>query len=502
MKMKDIFAPLAGKEGMLEELLREREAILITLKPCTDDVDEESAAGQAEDSVPAVGQAEDSVPAGEPGRIVVPEPTGYSKALVLPAKAAKSYDADIVEQMALAKLASGSQELALKFCVITLKSWYAQVEEVVLENRFEKEDTDADDVCALREGIAKLWCVFAHLATRVQKSLGNEVHEGQGTNTKEQRFAVLILDIARSCPFVGNHHSVIQARMKLEFAQYDFLQTMNSGSMAGFVEVVKSVRVQEEKVIGILASAIAMCNDAVQKSPMYRTFSLDSLQVAIETAGVADRHRPWITDSVAKLGECVAFVRSLWQPSNNIVEDHTTASILCRETNRLSRIREILLKSSENSDLGIEYGCDCGCWSIFSDKHELFEHQKICRGQAATTGEHENFAMKKVDDYCFTRASIGDGTRYNQVHLRQTLEPASMKAKRGAKKWNVPRQQCWEVEYGCDRGCSCVFATKQELLDHQGSCGDRGGVGTLKKAPVSEDAAERDERPAQLTLEE
>ena len=396
---------------------------------------------------------------------IKPKPKKKSKVPNSSASVATSYDADTIERLALAEVESSSPEAAVRFCIGILKFWYAEVEEL-LEHYNEGV---TPDFISLRDGIAELWCVLVRLTTSVL--------EPPTTQVQGQRVAKMLLDIARSCPFVGNHHKVIQARVNLEVDKYAF-----SGN-GGIAEVVENANVRGENVLKALTFSIEICNDAVRKSPLCNSLSLSLLED--ELSGVANQYSPRFHASILKLGECVAFIRSLWQFPEHIVMDRTGASTLNREANRLSRIKEALLKSGVSFDLDTEYGCDCGCWSVFRNKHELVEHQKTCRGQAIASGEHEKFAWKKINDCCSTRTNAGNGTMYNQVHLLQKLESESMNSNEGTKRWNVPRLNCWEVEYGCGRGCSSVFATKQELLDHQSSCEEYSSVcgsGPPKKA--------------------
>jgi hypothetical protein len=409
------------------------------------------------------------------GTGIKPKPKKKSKVSNSSAPAAMSYDADTVERLALAEVESSSPEAAFRFCIGMLKCWYAEVEELL--EYYNQGVGVSSDFISLRDGIAKLWCVVVRLTTTVLMPPTTQV-QGQPKNTEEQRVALLLLDIARSCPFVGNHHEVIQARVNLEVNEYAF-----SDGDDGIAEAVDNVNIRGESVLKALTFSIDICNDAVRKSPLCNSFSLKILKDNVSR--VPGQYCPWISTSIMKLGECVAFIRSLWQFPEHVVTDRTSASSLTREANRLSRIKESLLKSSVIFDLDTEYGCDCGCWSVFKNKNELVEHQTTCRGQAIARGEHEKFAWKNINKSCPTRTNFGNGALYNQMHLLPKLESESMNSNGGTKRWNVPRLNCLEVEYGCGRGCSSVFATKQEVLDHQRTCVDypsSWGSGTPKKA--------------------
>jgi len=285
---------------------------------------------------------------------------------------------------------------------------------------------------------------------------------------------------------------VIQARLNLEYGDYDFLQSMDSSTLKGFSQAIKIVDVQEEKLLEILSTSIAVCNDAVQLSPGDRAFSLETLESSGGDTAYPDeapgQHRKWIADSMTVLECSVASLRSLWRPSHYIVDQKST-SIICKEANRLSRIKQALLESEDDEDIGTEYGCDCGCWSVFATKRELLDLQKSCRGDAAAIGEHERFERMKGIDACSIRpVNFDPDTIRKQVRALNKLEAAVLQTEGDMTNWNVPRMPCWEVEYGCSHhGCSCVFASRRELVDHETSCGDKDGASRPGNRNAGED---------------
>lgn len=430
---KDIFAPLEGMGDLLEELVaRQHRAVAKAVA----------------------------------GPIVSVQP---------PAPVPKSYNAAVIERMSLAKVSAGMPKSALKLCSDTLTSWYSDASESL-----GREVRGGAYVSAsLRDGIAKLWCVYAELIAAIL-----EQPEGTSQSQMERqewsKLEVTLLDMARSCPLAGNNSEIIRARLKLEYGEYTFLETMDSDTLEGFTEAVKSVDAEDAKILKILSSAISVCNGTVQTLSGERTFSPGT---ELSTAGpdanehsgeLALQHRYLILSSMAALADSVASLQSTWRSSLHVVDQQSTVFI-CKEANRLSRIKEAILESNEDP-MGTEYGC--GCWSLFATKRELFEHQKSCRGGAAAIGEHERFERAKISDRCSIRpVKLKAGTKRKQVRALKKLEATTLKTKGGMKNFNVGRLPCWEVEYGCSqRGCSCVFETEKELLEHQLSCGDHEGA--------------------------
>ena len=389
-----------------------------------------------------------------------------------------AYNASVIERIASAKIDAGLHKSALKFCRDALKAWYSDAEEAVVDH-FGSERWDVDDIGPLRDGIAKLWCVYAQMTTKVLHHAGN-ASQGRREQRTGTTFEVPLLDLARSCPLVGNHREVIQARLKLEFDDHEFLQNTDSATLEGFAGAIRNADVEGARIFDILSSAIAICNEAVQRLPMDFGSSFGVQGTSLQrdnTRNVEEmtvRHR-WIANSISMLRIRVTALRSLWRPSCRIFDPNSTI-IVCKEANRLSRIKEALEGCENVSDgllnLGTEYGCDCGCWSVFATKSELFEHQKSCRGQHTAIGEHEKFERAKITygpshlSFCSTFA-LKDAYVLKKINMLEDESESNT--------WNLPRMRCCSrVEYGCDHGCCSAFATKGELIEHQKSCG--GGM--------------------------
>jgi len=251
----DIFAPLEGKDDLLKKLIAEQHAIASRAKPRASAIIEAkhraTAITETKHHSATTTRAEPPVATiidDSPKRVSVPAHTFYNAA--------------VVERIASAKVAARMPKSALKFCRDALKAWYADAAET-MAGHFGDEGSNVADIGPLRDGIANLWRVYAQLVSNVLKESRNAT-QGQEEVSKLE---VTVMDMATSCPLVGAHHIVIQARLNLEYGDCDFLQSMDSSTLKGFSQAIKNVDVQEDKLLEILSSSIAMCNDAVQLSP-------------------------------------------------------------------------------------------------------------------------------------------------------------------------------------------------------------------------------------------
>lgn len=452
---EDIFVPLKGKEDLLEGLMS-------MSRP------------NFENAV--------SVPATPPGKKAVAARSPPSKPEIISRvyNNPKSYNASIIGLLASAKVTAGEHEAALNFCRDTLTSWYDDAEEAI-ESHTRRKALDSTNIRRLRNEIAKLWCIYARLiGTISQKFEGVQ-------NLGWTKLAVEVLDVARSCPFVGNCHEIIQARLVHEFGELVFLETVDSDTLGGFAKAMESVEVEKDKIRMILSTSIAVCNDAVRKLPGDRCFSLDAKLNSMETNETNESEDPagrqqryLITTLTAALAHRVELLRSSWRSSLHVVDEQSTL-IICKEANRLSRISEALI-SKDNNPLGTEYGCGC-CWSIFSTERELLEHQKSCHGNATAAGEHEQVQRVNVSNCRPARSMVGFSSELRKVIDLKKPDENGVPVPR-----NAPTRPYCEVEYGCSHhGCSRIFGTEKELVDHQNSCGHCNGV-VSRPPPPGNDA--------------
>ena len=321
-----------------------------------------------------------------------------------------SYNVRVMERTLLLKLVAGLEQDALEFCHDVLLSWYGDAAKklsLLVRGSSSSSTTARRDMEFVRDGIARMWCLYAQVVSRVLRF-------GDETMSK------LLLDVATSCPLVRNHSIVIMSRLKFEFEQHEWIGTIHCNSIKGFANAVQPfygdetiLHVRDETILQVLSSGIRICNNAVQTfnfSHCHQTSANDNKVHWNETFVSS------IQESISALGHTVASLRSMWPQSYQVI-DSSSAIIICKEANRLSRIKEAI------SNL---------------------EHKG---GMSETI----NFLKEKV-------VAIGNSKRLK------------MGDDGGDSKSHLKGSKLWDIEYGCR--CFARFPTEQELRLHTRTCQD------------------------------
>lgn len=342
-----------------------------------------------------------------------------------------SYNVCVMERSLSLKLVAGLEQDALEFCHDVLRSWYEDAATKL--SLLVKGTTTRPDMELVRDGIARMWCLYAQVVSRV-------------LTCGDESMSKLILDVATSCPLVRNHSTVIFARLKFEFQQHKWVGDIHCDSLKGFAKAVQPFY-GDETIMQVLSTGIRICNNAVQ------TFDCPHHYRASENDNVHSNETfvSSIQESISALGHTVASLRSMWPQSYQVI-DSSSAIIICKEANRLSRIKEAIL----NLELT---GGKFKTISYFKDNIVAVEdskHLKVCDDGGKSETHLKGIKCSDIEYGCSCFALFP--TRQELLrHARTCRDPGS-------------RSEILLLEYGC-KYCSClIFETEQKLWEHESEC--------------------------------
>lgn len=276
-----------------------------------------------------------------------------------------SFDYHVVHKLASAKVLSRSHEAALKFCHNTLSLWYQEARRIMY--RLEQSEWNDEDLhtraMMLRERLAGMWCVYAHVVVEIGTSIfcpglreeTNEILDrsrdcrDDKTIFEYPEYAASLLSIAKSCPLVGNHPWIVIARSRLMFygmeLKLKFPNRKNArngvsraGTDDGLVKEDQSCAIMIKELISY---ATPVCNDGLRTS----TSLTDSLAEHLLSSPFPEQAGSQLFDDMDQfLGHVACLMKAIHTDfSPFYFFDHKEgAKILCYEINRLSRMEEMI----------------------------------------------------------------------------------------------------------------------------------------------------------------
>ena len=427
------------------------------------------------------------------------------------------YNADVVKRICAIKSASGPVQRGLECCHDVMKSWYVDVKKAVLDfkKRQREGSNHSAEIGPLRNGLAELWCFYAEAVGNITGSENQPRRRGRPksrsayaertapdvhgvpidkcetllpTPAERLKLTTEVLDLARSCPIIGSHHLIVQARLKIVFGDNPSLL---HSSLQDFQAANAGTQDEDEadEMRQLLSTGIGICNDAIRKSSNWRdcvssTFADREMMRFLDESSIYH----YIAESISALRSIVGHLNRLCPPSYHVL-DRPSTSIVCHQVNRLSRLKAFLHKDESKSEARGICAPDRACATTDKDRiNDQVDDPEL--GVTGATETRDKDAPQEECDSESTPALFSSDTkeRYiegsvhplqdknnngktaesvtpeNPVEARVSIDPAAAPKARKAIGSN-----CFCITYAC-MYCFKNFKSEDEWHNHQNGC--------------------------------